>query len=275
RPGQVLDGGAVLDHEIDVDGGLTLTDLDRNTTGDRTGLRLFRNGVPYGADGTRGTAAHGVNATDLTCRHSRDLGDDPVRDAGVATFTGALVCASGLTSAGYLALGLDIRHWLPLDSAKTRNSPCGAGWSVLVEGLFGLVGRGFGVLPRLVPDLFGLLLGPTLGLIELALDLLAAVVGGFAEDFLALADGIVEVLAHALPPCPGDMPRNPRTEIRHSCRRAVRMISPSAHHIRTLCSRQGTRRETSQVRVGNAVTNPAPNLPGEPTKEEKSRGTRK
>src|SRR5699024_1394274 len=206
RPGQVLDGGAVLDHEIDVDGGLTLTDLDRNTTGDRTGLRLFRNGVPYGADGTRGTAAHGVNATDLTCRHSRDLGDDPVRDAGVATFTGALVCASGLTSAGYLALGLDIRHWLPLDSAKTRNSPCGAGWSVLVEGLLCLVGRGFGVLLRLVLDLFGLLLGPALGLIELAFDLLAAVVGGFAEDFLALADGIVEVLAHALPPCPGGLP---------------------------------------------------------------------
>src|SRR5699024_4554423 len=127
RPGQVVDGGAVLDHDIDVDGRLTLTDLDRNTAGDRTALRFLRNGVPYGADGTRGTAAHGVNAADLTCCHSRDLGDDPVRDAGVATFTGALVCASGLTSAGYLAFALDVRHWLPLDSAPSRNSTLAPG----------------------------------------------------------------------------------------------------------------------------------------------------
>src|SRR5690625_2364626 len=104
--GQVLDGGAVLDDEVDVDGCLPLADLHGDTSGDRSGVATTGDDIAHGTDRTCGSAAHGVNPADLTGSHPGDLGDHPVGDVGLAAlFTTASACA--LTGGGHLAFALD------------------------------------------------------------------------------------------------------------------------------------------------------------------------
>src|SRR6185437_3242532 len=69
---QVSDADPVLHHDVEVDGGLGLADLDADALGDvRPGAA--RNPLPERAEGTSATAAHGVHARHLPAGNARHL----------------------------------------------------------------------------------------------------------------------------------------------------------------------------------------------------------
>ena len=79
--GGVGDLGAVEDHDVQVDGGLLLADLDLHAAGE---VRGARHRVAYGTHRSGRAAAHGVHPVDLA---DGDAGDDRhhgVGDGGLA-----------------------------------------------------------------------------------------------------------------------------------------------------------------------------------------------
>jgi len=78
---EVDNGDAVLDDEVDVDGGLCLADLDGDALRDVRAAGA-RDALAHGAEGAGHATAELLDAVDLAGGHGRDLGHDGVGDRG-------------------------------------------------------------------------------------------------------------------------------------------------------------------------------------------------